>query len=109
MITLSVVLAAGAASAGLAAPAALASVNGVDGGVNMNAACIAQYPNSTVTGAYVDYSGNVNVYDWYCSSDYGATSIGGINIDEQCVAQYGPGSVAQFSDYNDPYTWYCYS
>ena len=94
-------LAAPAALAGVAAPAALA---GVDGGVDMNAACFNQYgPGwSAVAGA--------NVYDWACVAfSSGDLNHFGINVTEQCVAQYGQGAVAQFSDYGDPYTWYCYT
>jgi hypothetical protein len=105
MITLSVVLAAGAASVGLAAPAALASVNGIDGGIDMIAACAAQYPY--VAGVTAKLSAP-NVYAWYCSSPSGI-NVGGIDVQQQCVAQYGQGAYALYSDYNNAYSWYCLS
>jgi hypothetical protein len=101
LITLSVTLAAAAGLAGLAAPAAFA---GVDGGVDMNAACVAQYGPGTSASA-----SGPNVYDWACFGGGIGSFRGGINVGEQCVAQYGSGAEAQFSDYNDPYTWYCYT
>lgn len=93
-------LAAGIGLATLAAPAAFA---GVDGGGDMNAACVNQYgPGAAAAAGY-------NVYDWVCVRAGLTLILGGINVQEQCNAQYGPGAQAQFSDYGDPYTWYCYT
>lgn len=75
-------LAAGIGLATLAAPAAFA---GVDGGGDMNAACVNQYgPGAAAAAGY-------NVYDWVCVRAGLTLILGGINVQEQCNAQYGPG------------------
>ena len=107
LITLSVTLAAAAGLAGLAAPAALAAPAGIDGGVNMDLACMLQYPGQD---AIATTNGGQDVYSWICFGELGhASTLGGINVDEACVYQYGPGAVALFSDYGDAYSWYCLS
>lgn len=97
LITLGIALAGSAGIAGVAAPSAFAS--GV-GGVNMNSACISQYSQPN---AYAE--AGANVYTWLCYVD--GSDLGGINVTEQCIAQYGVGSTAEYSNYSDPYSWYC--
>ena len=104
LLTLGLTLAAAAGLAGVAAPAALAAPAGIDGGVDLSMACYLQYPGQD---AWAGFSNADNVYSWYCDSNSGY--LGGININEECVYQYGPGAVALFYDYNNPYSWYCLS
>ena len=122
LTALGVTLAAGVALAGLTAPAALAAPAGNDGGVDMNAACASQYSNASTPTVGVYATGSVSivagttgqsVYDWSCffANSNGALidQLGGVNVNEQCAAQYGQGAVAQFTNEGDPDSWYCFT
>lgn len=51
-----------------------------------------------------------NVMSWQCVArgSAGVTYVfGGVDMNKQCVRQYGAGAVAKYTNFNNPYSWYC--
>ena len=73
------------------------------GGVSVAGACFNQWPGSEVVLL------NHNVFGWKCRfwSSLGPVYYG-VDLTQQCVAQYGSRAYAAYSDYNNPYSWSCY-
>jgi hypothetical protein len=86
------------------APAAHASTR--LGGISVQGACNNQWQESTAV-----LIAN-NVFGWRCKYQEGLGGgevyYGSINLNQQCVYQYGNGAYAAYSDYNNPYSWSCY-
>jgi hypothetical protein len=78
----------------VAAPPASAAVRGVD----MNLACDVQAP-----GTYLVLRNNT-VYGWKCAT--GIYDLG-ISVDRACRYQYGSGSSAYYTSYDNPNSWLC--
>ena len=68
----------------------------------MQAACNNQYP---ALGLQAVATSSNNAYSWQCRSPWGYAR--GINVNEQCAAQYGAGSYAGLGNTSNPYSWYC--
>jgi hypothetical protein len=82
-----------------------ASAHAVElGGVSIQGACNAQFPGTTA-----DVVQN-NVYGWRCKTYWsgGPVYYSGIDLSRQCRAQYGSSASANYTNYNDPYSWRCY-
>jgi hypothetical protein len=98
-------LAAGAALAlgtGLAVGAATPA-SATTWGVSMYQACVEQHGQPSSVGVYAGW----NVYGWRCRYNGGWNYIDQtINVSQYCSYHYG--AVARYSNYNDPYSWYCY-
>ncbi len=96
----------GVIAAAAPASAADATTSTYLGGVSVLGACENQiFTNgvalihNNVTGWRCEYKGAViDFIYWYYN----------INLNEQCVAQYGSGAVAKYTNYNNPYSWGCY-
>ena len=73
------------------------------GGVNMQSACNAQYPNRGLTATATD---SKNAYSWKCVGP--GVSLG-IDVSSQCRAQYGAGAVAAVANPASAWTWYCHN
>jgi hypothetical protein len=73
------------------------------GGVSVSQACYYTYGwDNTIHGN--------NVHSWRCVA-YGSNGMyvfGGVDLNRQCVRQYGSGAYASYTNYNDPYSWKCY-
>lgn len=70
------------------------------GGIDVQAACSQQFPGSKAV-----VNPKANVYGWRCyGTDHKAH---GVNLNKQCVVQYGSGAVATYSDFNNPLSWHC--
>jgi len=85
-----------------AAPASAdASVSAYLGTPNISAACSNQHPGSTA--GYTDPN---NAYSWGCYRS--GVRVGGLNLNQQCTAQYGSPAYAAASNPNNVWSWYCY-
>lgn len=71
------------------------------GGVDMQRACDTQYPGRGLRAVVTDGS---NAYSWRC---VGGSFSGGINVNAECVTQYGQGAYAGLDNASNPYSWYC--
>lgn len=96
-----IAIAAAAVTVGVASSASAATRLG---GVSVQQACNAQYPGTT---AVVVAN---NVYGWRCKTYWsgGPVYYTGIDLSRQCRAQYGSRAYANYTNYNNPYSWGCY-
>jgi hypothetical protein len=92
----------GALVAGTLAASAPASASTYLGGVDMQRACDVQYPGF---GLRAVVQNQYNAYSWKCVSPWGYTA--GIDVNRECVTQYGPGAYAGLWNRYNPYTWFC--
>jgi hypothetical protein len=76
------------------------------GGVDMQRACTAQWSNpyGPVTAVVLDQH---NAFSWKCRSNYTGVLVGGIDVNRECVLQYGYGAYAGLGSTSNPYSWYC--
>ena len=88
--------------AGFLAGSAPASAGTYLGGVDMQRACNTQWPGLGLR-AQVLYP--YNAYSWRCTYPTGYRQ--GIDVNRECVTQYGFGAYAGLWDWRNPYTWYC--
>jgi hypothetical protein len=99
-------IAAAVAIAGvLAGPASPAAASTRLGGVDMQRACSVQWANYGPTTAIV--LDQHNAYSWACRSNYTHYILGGVDVTQECVLQYGSGAYAGLGSSTDPYSWYC--
>jgi hypothetical protein len=93
---------------GIGSPAHAAPTN--LGGVSVVGACINQL-NIAPSAARAVLIAN-NISGWRCRYVGGVISVTytwyNINLNSQCVVQYGNGAYASYSNFNDPYSWRCY-
>jgi hypothetical protein len=74
------------------------------GSVSMQAACDNQYP---AQGRIAKVRTN-NVYGWKCVTGSVPVADGDIDVWRQCRTQYNnPNAYGGFTNYNNPYSWYC--
>jgi hypothetical protein len=70
----------------------------------MQRACNDQY------GAQFGYVAKVrppyNAYSWRCTKPWDLDSKG-IDVNRECVVQYGAGAHAGLWNWRNPYTWFC--
>jgi hypothetical protein len=96
----------GALAAGTLAASAPASASTYLGGVNMQQACAVQYPGF---GLRAVVQNQYNAYSWKCAQlpwwPWGHAV--GIDVNRECVTQYGPGAHAGLWNSYNPYTWFC--
>lgn len=65
-------------------------------------ACVQQHGQPSSVGVY---AGN-NVMGWRCRYNGGWNYIDqSINVSQYCSTNFG--AVARYSDFNNPYSWYC--
>ncbi len=62
------------------------------------------YCRQTYGDSFRALLGGTTVYDWACVSDTGERE--GMDLNAGCQTQHNV-RVADFHDYNDPYSWYC--
>jgi len=72
------------------------------GGLSVAQACYYQYGWDDTT------HGNTAV-SWRCifRGSNGAI-LYSVDLNKECVREYGAGAVAKYLDYNNPYSWRCY-
>ena len=75
------------------------------GGVDMQRACSVQWATYGPTTAVV--RDQHNAYSWVCRSNYTSYILGGVNVNQECVLQYGSGAYAGLGSASNPYSWYC--
>jgi hypothetical protein len=96
-------LAGGAVATVTAATPAFAA----GGGINVTAACKAQYPNALeewlVTAVAADAG---SIYGWQCW-DGSVYELGGVSMRSACIEQYGSGAVAYVVPPYNAYSWRC--
>jgi hypothetical protein len=74
------------------------------GGVSVWNACV--YQNGTPS--WLQISPN-NVTGWGCVYSGGWNQIVlGVNLNKECAREYGSGTYAAYTNFNDPYSWGCY-
>jgi hypothetical protein len=73
------------------------------GGVDMQRACTTQWPGYGLT-AHVNNP--TDAYSWRCWAPWDHSSYG-IDVNRECVTQYGGGAYAGLGNTRDPYSWYC--
>lgn len=95
----------GASAVGMLGPAPSASAAVRLGGVDMQRACSVQWEHFGPTTAIV--RDQRNAYSWLCRSNYTGVLVGGIDVNRQCVYQYGRGAYAGLGSTTNPYSWYC--
>lgn len=100
-------IACGLASSGfLAASASAANAAVYEGGVSVLGAC----ENQIYTNAVALI--NNNVTGWRCKYKGAVISViyyyYNIDLNAQCAYQFGSGSYAKYTNYNNPYSWGCY-
>ena len=86
----------------LLATSASASASTVLGGVDMQRACNTQWPPLGYVAKVLDQH---NAYSWKCVPNPGMSQ--GIDVNRECVTQYGAGAYAGLWDRYNPYTWFC--
>jgi hypothetical protein len=84
----------------LAAPEAAAATR--LGGVDMQRACDTQYTGFGLRAVVTDQH---NAFSWRCTAPWGYSA--GIDINRECVTQYGAGASSGLGSTSDPYSWYC--
>jgi hypothetical protein len=99
LLLLSLIVAAIIAPFLVASPASAATVR--LGGVDMQRACDTQYPGRGLRAVVTNWA---SAYSWQCVS---AGFSGGIDVNAECVTQYGQGAYAGLDNPGNPYTWYC--
>lgn len=95
----------GASTVGMLGTAPSASAAIRLGGVDMQRACSVQWAHFGPTTAIV--LDQRNAYSWKCRSNYTGVIVGGIDVNRQCVYQYGWGAYAGLGSTTNPYSWYC--
>ena len=86
---------------GISAPAQAATL----GGVSVWNACVYQHgtPSYLVISPY-------NVYGWKCQYNGGWNAVYyGVDLSQECRREYGSYASASYTNYNDPYSWYCHT
>jgi hypothetical protein len=87
---------------GVAAFATTASASTYLGGVDMQRACSTQQP---AMGLAAVVTNQRNAYSWQCKAPWGYAV--GIDVNRECVTQYGSGAFAGLGSSTNPYSWYC--
>jgi Protein of unknown function (DUF2690) len=90
-----------AATLGVVAVPNAASATTRLGGVDMQAACNAQYPGLGSRATVTDPS---SAYSWRCVT---ANASYGIDVNRACATQWWPGAYAGLGSSTNPYSWYC--
>ena len=88
--------------AGTLAGSAPASASVYLGAVDMQRACNVQYPS---WGLRAVVQNQYNAYSWKCVASWGYTA--GIDVNRECVTQYGSGAYAGLWNKYNAYTWFC--
>ena len=92
-----------AIAAGLLFAAAPASASVYLGGVDMQRACNTQYQGFGLQAVVRDQR---NAFSWRCAAPWDNSSYG-IDVNRECVTQYGYGANAGLGSTSNPYSWYC--
>jgi hypothetical protein len=75
------------------------------GGISVWNACVYQWgmPTETVIDPY-------NVMGWKCryQPTNGSNVYRGVNLSKECVRTYGARAYADYTNFNDPFSWRCY-
>jgi hypothetical protein len=72
------------------------------GGVDMQRACNEQYPAYGLRATVTDQH---NAFSWRCTAPWGYSA--GIDVNRECVSQYGGGAYSVLLNASDPYSWRC--
>jgi hypothetical protein len=96
---------AGISAVGLVGSAPSATAATRLGGVDMQRACSVQWKHFGPVTAFV--RDQRNAFSWTCKSNYTGVIVGGIDVNRQCVDQYGRGAYAGLGSTSNPYSWYC--
>ena len=75
------------------------------GGVNMQAACNAQYPQYNNPSLTAVATNTNSAYSWRCIRP--GVSLG-IDVNAECQAQYGYGAISAVSNPASAWSWYCH-
>jgi hypothetical protein len=71
----------------------------------MQRACSVQWEHFGPTTAIVRDKNSA--FSWRCKSKHTAYIVGDIDVNKQCVLQYGRGAYAGLGSRTNPYSWYC--
>jgi hypothetical protein len=82
---------------------AVSPASAATGGVDMQAACNNQYPGQGRIAKIRTW----NVYGWKCTSGAVPVADGNIDVWRQCRAQHGANATGGYTNYSNPYSWYC--
>jgi hypothetical protein len=72
------------------------------GGVDMQRACNEQNPGMGLAAVVTDAH---NAYSWRCRAPWGYSV--GIDVNRECVSQYGGGAYGIAQNPSNPYSWVC--
>jgi len=72
------------------------------GGVDMQRGCDTQNPGMGLAAVVTSQH---NAYSWRCTAPWGYST--GIDVNKECVTQYGAGASSGLGNPSDPYSWYC--
>lgn len=90
-------------TAGLLGGSTPASAGTYLGGVDMQRACNTQYYDAFEIRAVI--LDQYDAYSWRCV--LGSDTSDGINVNQECVIEYGGGAYAGLVYWWDPHSWYC--
>lgn len=74
------------------------------GGVSVYNACKYQY---TAAYHWEVFLKENNVMGWRCHLNHIKSGSVEINLNTECAREYGRGAKARYTNFNDPYSWYC--
>lgn len=80
------------------------TVSAATHGIDMLDACNYQYGLSTFVRST---TGDVMGWRCYINGSNGVIEQGGVNLNRYCSYMYGSSYKAHYSDFNNPYSWYC--
>ncbi|SDG69770.1 hypothetical protein SAMN05216553_110297 [Lentzea fradiae] len=72
------------------------------GGVDINGWCVAVYGDPWHAELR-----NFNAHGWVCQWAHDTAAWTSVDMYAACRRTYGSASTAQYTDYNNPYSWYC--
>ncbi|WP_410646534.1 hypothetical protein [Amycolatopsis sp. cmx-4-54] len=87
-------------AAGAAQAAGPITVSG--GGVDINGWCVARYGNPW----HAELRGN-NANSWVCQWGQDTAAWQAVDMYAACRRTYGSGSTADYTNFYNPYSWYC--
>ncbi|SER30123.1 hypothetical protein [Actinokineospora terrae] len=85
-----------------ASPAAAAPPAQYGGGVDINGWCVAKY-----SAPWHAELRTHNAHGWVCQWGHDTAAWRSVDMYAACRRTYGPASTARYTDYKNPYSWYC--
>lgn len=76
------------------------------GGISVYNACVNQYPAAYHHEVFI-LENQYNVMGWRCRLNHIHSGYVELDLNRQCRVQYGTAASARYTDFNDPFSWYC--